>query len=270
MSAPCWLVRLGCVAYGEAWELQRRLVSARVAGEIPDVLILVEHPHVYTLGRGGHPENVLLDEAALAAVGAEVVWVDRGGDVTYHGPGQLVGYPIVDLQRLGKDVHQHLRRIEETLIRALADFGLEGRRDRAYTGVWVGPDEAPEKVAAIGVRVSRWVTSHGFALNVDPDLRYFGHIIPCGIRQRGVTSLAKLLNRPVGREEAEEAVLRHFAEVFDVDVTSIAGYQSRLRPATFTLESAYGSVAPLNRPEDFQAMIRQAMEDHADEVQRSR
>jgi lipoate-protein ligase B len=224
MTASCRVERLGVVDYEEAWELQRRAVEARLAGETPDVLFLVEHPHVYTLGRGGHVENVLLDEASLAARGARVLWVDRGGDVTYHGPGQLIGYPIVHLERLGKDTHQHVRRIEEVLIRALADFGLEGHRDPAYTGVWVGDF----KVAAIGVRVSRWVTSHGFALNVDPDLSYFANIIPCGIREKGVTSLARLLDRSVTRSEAEEAVLRHFADVFEVDLFTLAGTPCRL------------------------------------------
>jgi len=213
-AAPAGLLRLGLVDYEAAWDLQRRAVAARIAGEIADMLILVEHPHVYTLGRGGHAENVLLDEVALARVGARLFWVDRGGDVTYHGPGQLVGYPIVHLSRLGKDVHAHLRRIEETLIRALADFGVEGRREPEYTGVWVGD----EKIAAIGVRVSHWVTSHGFALNVDPDLGYFANIIPCGIRHKGVTSLAKLLGRTVSRSETETAVLRHFEDVFQVEV----------------------------------------------------
>jgi lipoate-protein ligase B len=211
----CRVLRLGVVPYAEAWELQRRLVAARAAGEIGDTLILVEHPHVYTLGRSGHAENVLLDEARLRAAGAELIWVDRGGDVTYHGPGQLVGYPILHLGRHGKDVHAHLRRIEETLIRALGDFDLVGWRDPAYTGVWVGPEGRGEKVAAIGVRVAKWVTSHGFALNVSTDLDYFAHIVPCGIRHRGVTSLERLLARPVSREEAEVAVLRHFADVFD-------------------------------------------------------
>ena len=227
MAAPCRVLRLGLVPYAEAWELQQRLVMARVAEEIPDVLVLVEHPHVYTLGRGGHAENVLLDEATAATIGAEIHWVDRGGDVTYHGPGQLVGYPIIHLPRWGKDVHQHLRRLEETLIRALADFGPEGRRDPAYTGVWVETERGPEKIAAIGVRVAHWVTSHGFALNVDPDLGYFGYIVPCGIRQRGVTSLARLLGRAVTRAEAEAAVLRHFAEVFEVDPLADPGLSAR-------------------------------------------
>jgi len=225
VTAPCWLLRLGTLDYSEAWALQRRAVAARVADEIPDLLILVEHPHVYTLGRSGHAENVLLDEARLQAKGAQLFWVDRGGDVTYHGPGQLVGYPIVQLARLGKDIHQHLRRIEETLIRSLVDFGIVGRRDPEYTGVWVGDD----KVAAIGVRVSRWVTSHGFALNVHTDLSYFTNIIPCGIHGRGVTSLARLLDRPVSRSEAETSVLRHFAGVFDVDMNegeAMAWYRS--------------------------------------------
>ena len=217
--APYRLLRLGLVDYAEGWNLQKSLVAARIAGEIPDTLLLLEHPHVYTLGRSGHASNVLLDETALAAKGAQLFWIDRGGDVTYHGPGQLVGYPIVHLERLGKDIHLHLRRIEETLIRALGDFGLEGRRDPAYTGVWVGDD----KVAAIGVRVSKWVTSHGFALNVATDLDYFANIIPCGIAGRGVTSLTRLLGREVSRGEAEAAVVRRFGEVFGVTAEAQAG-----------------------------------------------
>lgn len=222
VSASGWLLQLGRLAYREAWALQGRAVAKRVAGEIPDLLILVEHPHVYTLGRGGHAENVLRDASAPPDQSAEVLWVDRGGDVTYHGPGQIVGYPIIHLDRLGKDTHQHLRRLEEVILRTLADFGLEGRRDPAYTGVWVGD----EKVAAIGVRVSRWVTSHGFALNVDPNLDYFGQIIPCGIRDKGVTSLARLLGRPITNREVEPFLARHFEDVFalslrEVDVTEL-------------------------------------------------
>jgi lipoate-protein ligase B len=230
MTSTCYLRHLGLVDYSEAWDLQKRLVDARVEDEIPDTLLLLEHPHVYTLGRSGHAENVLLDEAALATIGAQLFWVDRGGDVTYHGPGQLVGYPIVHLARLGKDTHQHLRRIEDVLIRALGDFGLAGHREPEYTGVWVGD----EKVAAIGVRVSRWVTSHGFALNVDPDLSYFANIIPCGIRQKGVTSLSRLLGRPVSRAEAETAVLRHFADVFEVVIDASATSEP---PTTWLVEA---------------------------------
>lgn len=194
--------------------------------EIPDTLILLEHPHVYTLGRSGHAENILADESALAATSAAVRWVDRGGDVTYHGPGQLVGYPIVHLERLGRDTHQHVWRIEETLIRTLADFGVSGQRDPAYPGVWVG--EA--KIAAIGVRVAKWVSSHGFALNVSTDLSYFDNIIPCGIQGRGVTSLSQLLGRTVGRREVEEYLLDHFSEVFAV--TFVGSPQSQRKAAS--------------------------------------
>jgi lipoyl(octanoyl) transferase len=213
MTASYQLLRLGLVDYAEAWELQKNLVAKRLAGEIPDTLILVEHPHVYTLGRSGDARNILLDESALTGTGARLFWVDRGGDVTYHGPGQVVGYPIVHLERLGKDIHRHVWRIEETLIRALADLGVEGHRESAYTGVWVGD----AKIAAIGVRVARWVSSHGFALNVSTDLSYFGNIIPCGIPGRGVTSLSQVLGRTVDRVEAEDALLRHFADVFEVE-----------------------------------------------------
>lgn len=222
-SDECRVVRLGLTPYAEAWELQKRLAAARAADEISDTLLLVEHPHVYTLGRSGNAANLLVGEAGLKAGGADVFWVDRGGDATYHGPGQLVGYPIVHLGRHGKDVHAHLRRIEETLVGALGDFGVVGRRDPAYTGVWVGPEDHPEKVAAIGVRVAKWVTSHGFALNVATDLRYFAQIIPCGIRDRGVTSLERLVGRPVSRDEAEAAVLRHFAEVFQARLVDVVG-----------------------------------------------
>jgi lipoate-protein ligase B len=203
--------------------MQRRAVDARAREEIPDVLYLLEHPHVYTLGRGGHAENVLVDPATLAAEGVKVIWVDRGGDVTYHGPGQLVGYPIVQLARLGKDTHAHLRRLEEVLIRTLADFDVEGHREPAYTGVWVGD----EKIAAIGVRVARWVTSHGFALNVDPDLRSFARIIPCGIQEKGVTSLARVLGRTVNRDEVESAVTRHFADLFECELIESKGVPQR-------------------------------------------
>ena len=210
----CLLLRLGRVEYAAAWELQRRLVEARRAGEVGDVLILLEHPHVYTLGRRADESHVLVGEAGLAALGASLFRIDRGGDVTYHGPGQLVGYPILDLKRRGADVHRYVHDVEEVIVRTLADFGIAGGRLAGYPGVWVGD----EKVAAIGVKVAHWVSSHGFALNVDPDLSYFGHIVPCGLHDRGVTSIARLLGRPVGLEEAASRLEARFAEVFGCEL----------------------------------------------------
>lgn len=208
-----WLWTLpGPIDYERAWDWQRQLVDRRAANAIPDGLLLLQHPHIYTLGRLAKPEHVLADAATLERIGARLLAVDRGGDVTYHGPGQLVGYPIVALRPRGGDVHRYLRDLEEVLIRAIAEWGLAGRREPGYTGVWVG--EA--KIAAIGVRVSRGVASHGFALNVAPDLAYFGQIIPCGIRDRGVTSMARLLARPPSVEQVVERVAGHFAQVFDL------------------------------------------------------
>lgn len=212
--------RLGCVDYDAATLLQEQLVAARRAGQIPDTLLLCEHPPVITLGRGFHPENLLLTPEQLGARGIQVRQAARGGDVTYHGPGQLVGYPIVDLAppdgavptdprrqdrtssgtRPHRDVHAHLRGVEEVLIQLLAGYDLTGVRVPGRTGVWVG--EA--KVAAIGVAVRRWVTWHGFALNVGADLSAFDCIVPCGIRDRGVTSLSRLLGRPVTLVEVQD------------------------------------------------------------------
>ena len=206
----CLVVRAGVIDYLEAWELQKRLVEARVGGEAPDTLILLEHPPTYTTGRGGDDGNALFDDQALRRLGAVFYHTDRGGDITYHGPGQLVAYPIIDLKGWKQDVHAYCRSLEEVVIRTLGDFGIVAARIKGATGVWVGN----EKIAAIGVRVSRWVTSHGFALNVDPDLSYFGQIIPCGIRDKGVTSIARLLGEPVGREAVEQSVVAHFAEEF--------------------------------------------------------
>lgn len=211
---PCWAVDLGRLPYGSAWDLQGALVQARLAGRVPDLLLFVEHPHVYTLGRGGDERHVLWDERQLAERGVEVYHVDRGGDVTYHGPGQVVGYPIVALRRHGLDAHRYLRDLEEVLIRALADFGIAGGRVPGMTGVWV--DNA--KIAAIGVKFTRWVTSHGFALNVNTDLTYFSGIIPCGLTNRNVTSMARLLGGDVPVPAVHDALRRRFAEVFDVDV----------------------------------------------------
>jgi len=203
---------LGVVPYGEALALQRELVAGRQRGEIGDVLLLLEHPHVLTLGvRGdGGRQHILASAAELAARAVEVHEAGRGGDVTYHGPGQLVGYPILDLKPDRCDVHRYVRDIEEVLIRTVGDFGIEAGRVGGLTGVWVGG----EKLAAIGVRISRWVTSHGFALNVATELDYFRLIVPCGLADRGVTSMSRLLGRPVARSAVEERLRVRFCEVF--------------------------------------------------------
>ncbi len=208
---PLDVRRLGRVAYADALELQAGLVKQRRAGEIPDTLLLLEHPHVITLGSGSHPEHVLLDADERAARGIELFETGRGGDVTYHGPGQLVGYPILDLKPDRQDLHRYLRDLEEALILVLAEFGLDAGRKDGLTGVWVDD----RKLAAIGVRVSSgWITSHGFALNVATDLSYFGAIVPCGIRQHGVGSLSGELGRPVSLEEASAGVVRAMQRTF--------------------------------------------------------
>jgi lipoyl(octanoyl) transferase len=201
------------MAYAEALELQRALVEDRKADRIDDALLLVEHPHVLTLGvRGdGGRSHILATPEVLAARRVEVFETGRGGDITYHGPGQVVGYPIIDLKPDRCDVHRYVRDLEEVLIRTAADFGILGTRVNGLTGVWVGRD----KLAAIGVRISRWVTSHGFALNVSTDLNYFDLIVPCGIADRGVTSIAKLIGRPVSLTEVEDRLIDHFASIFD-------------------------------------------------------
>jgi len=210
VTRPLDVRRLGLIPYGDALELQKRLVDQRRAGEIPDTLLLLEHPHVITLGSGAHDENVLVSPEERAARGIELFETGRGGDVTYHGPGQLVGYPILDLAPDRKDVHIYVRDIEEVLIRTAAAFGVEAKRVPGLTGVWVGPDGREEKLAAIGIRISRWITSHGFALNVSTNLDHFNLIVPCGIVDRQVTSLEKLLGRAVAMAEAERAVEQAF------------------------------------------------------------
>ncbi len=212
---PLEVRRLGRVPYGEALELQAELVKERRAGEIPDTLLLLEHPHVLTLGSGWHPENVLVSAEERAERGIELFETGRGGDVTYHGPGQLVGYPILDLKPDRCDLHLYLRDLEEVLIGVLADFGLRAGRKEGLTGVWV----EDRKLAAIGVRVSSgWITSHGFALNVSTDLSFFGTIVPCGIREHGVGSIAGELGHAVPMEEVEDVVVRSFGRIFGISV----------------------------------------------------
>jgi len=206
--AACELIHLGSMRYAGAMELQQAVVEQRKRGEIPDQLLIVEHPHVVTMGRNGHSENLLASPELLERAGIDFHHTDRGGDVTYHGPGQIVGYPIVDLREWKRDVGAYLRALEQVLIETVDEFGISAGRMQGATGVWV--DGA--KIAAMGVHISRWVTSHGFALNVDPDLDYFRYIVPCGLRQP-VTSM-RALGCLAGREEVTAAIAGAFARVF--------------------------------------------------------
>lgn len=232
------------IAYAEAYALQKRIVAARKAGLMEDVLLLCEHPHVITQGRNGKKEHLLASENVLRQKSVEFFETSRGGDVTYHGPGQVVGYPIVNLGAIRRDVVWYVRQLEEAMIRATAEFGVEAGRDVGKTGVWVKPSgqteerflhsapangagapvemtgslRAAEKLAAIGVHLSRWVTSHGFAFNVSTDLRYFDLIVPCGIADRKATSLEKLLGRSVEMKEVKPKLAKHFGEVFGLEL----------------------------------------------------
>ena len=208
--------RLGLIDYQRALDLQRELVERRKRGEIPDQLLLLEHPDVITLGvkTRNDRSHVLESEASLAARGVALFETGRGGDVTYHGPGQLVGYPILDLKPDRCDVHRYVRDLEEVLIRAVATFDIAAGRVPGLTGIWVGAGDRQAKLAAIGVRISRWVTSHGFALNVNTDLSQFGLIVPCGITDKGVTSMERELGRRVPMDEVMNAVERSMLNVF--------------------------------------------------------
>lgn len=218
---PLEVRRLGTVPYAEALAMQRALVEDRRAERIPDRLLLLQHPPVITLGvKGdGGRSHIVASDAHLASLGVGISEAGRGGDVTYHGPGQIVGYPILDLKPDRQDVHRYVRDIEEVMIRVCADYGVTAGRVQGLTGAWVGA----EKVGAIGVRISRWITSHGFAFNVSTNLDHFGLIVPCGIGDRGVTSLEKITGRHVPLAEAEELVIRRFAEVFDRQPIEAAG-----------------------------------------------
>lgn len=205
--------RLGTVGYEDGLELQRSLVEDRKADRVGDLLLLLQHPPVVTLGvRGdGGRANIVATDERLRELGVDVQETGRGGDVTYHGPGQIVGYPILDLKPDRCDVHRYVRDIEEVMIRACAGYGVTAGRIQGLTGAWLGT----EKIGAIGVRISRWITSHGFAFNVQTDLSHFQLIVPCGISDRGVTSLSRALGRPVDIPEVEDALIRHFADVFE-------------------------------------------------------
>lgn len=222
----CHIVDLGLLGYAEAWNLQKCLVIARKANLIEDVLLLCEHPHVITLGRNGKREHLLASEQVLRQKNVEFHASDRGGDITYHGPGQIVGYPILNLGAIRRDVGWYMRSLEEIMIRASAAFGITAERVAGKTGIWVRtpPDENSneEKLGAIGVHLSRWVTSHGFAYNVATDLRYFDLIVPCGITGRKATSLEKILGRVVKCEEAMQPLVRNFADVFTFEMREMS------------------------------------------------
>ena len=230
---------LGLIGYKECWTIQQKFFDTLIAAKRPcedEVtpkptarLLLCEHPHVYTLGKSGHADNLLVNEAFLARIGAEFYRIDRGGDITYHGPGQLVGYPVLDLQRLNMGLKEYVHALEQSVIDTIADFGVYGGRVPGATGVWLG-DEVPRegnqpvdrgplrKICAIGVRSSHFVTMHGFALNVNTQLDYFGHINPCGFTDRGVTSLQKELGHKMDMDTVKEAYVRHFEKIINIKI----------------------------------------------------
>lgn len=204
------VINLGRTDYKGCWDLQQRLFDQRSAGEVSDLLLLTEHDHVYTIGKGGDKNHLLANDEELESRGVAVYQNDRGGDITYHGPGQLVGYPILDLNNYYLDLHRYLRDLEEVIIRTLAGYGVSASRNADYTGVWVGND----KICAIGVKTSRWITMHGFAFNVNTDLSYFERIIPCGILEKGVTSLQQILGRKIDLSDVAAQVVEKFSLVF--------------------------------------------------------
>ena len=227
---------LGRTRYAETWDLKRRLFDLRHQGLIDDVLLFTEHEHVYTLGKGGDSNHLLASEEELSKDGTEVFRIDRGGYITYHGPGQIVGYPILDLNQYSPDIHKYLRSLEDAIIGVLRSYGIEGEREEGMTGVWVGG----EKIAAIGVKVSRWVTMHGFALNVNTDLQKFERIIPCGIFHKGVTSMKRILGKELLLEDVEERLTESFASVFGCTPVVVAPEMLRQRIESLHVQSSRG------------------------------
>jgi lipoyl(octanoyl) transferase len=233
MSNTIELYDIGRKSYQPVWDLQHKVQQAIIdekraeqKGEFDgirkkDAFIMVEHPHVYTLGKSGAEENMLRSMAELEDWDAELVKIDRGGDITYHGPGQIVGYPILDLDRYFTDIHKYLRYLEDVIIRVCGDYGFEAGRIEGLTGVWVGN----EKICAMGIRCSRWVTMHGFALNVNTDLNYFNNIVPCGIQDKAVTSLEKLTGNKVDIKEVKKRIVFHFEKVFETSIKDMGGQE---------------------------------------------
>jgi lipoyl(octanoyl) transferase len=222
---------LGVIDYQRAWDYQEGLFAETVQQKVnnrkhnrqqptTNYLLFCQHPPVYTLGKSGRPEHLLLNESELRALGAQFYRINRGGDITYHGPGQLVGYPILDLDHFFTDIHRYLRLLEEAVIRTLADYGLAAGRIGGLTGVWLDHERQlhPRKICALGVKASRWVTMHGFALNVNPDLRYFSHIVPCGIADKAVTSMQQELGQALAMDEVEARVRWHLAALFEMNL----------------------------------------------------
>lgn len=230
MSIPVKLHRLGKVSYKEAWDFQQELFDQKVQQKLENRkgdaaaqknighdLIICEHPHVYTLGKSGDVSHLLIKPEKMAEAGIDFFKINRGGDITYHGPGQIVIYPILDMDEIFTDIHKYLRYLEEAVIQTLAHYGLKGDRYDGFTGVWLDPQVLGKerKICAMGVKCSRWVTMHGLALNVNPDLMYFSHIVPCGIEGKQVTSLAKELKSEVPMQEVQEVLLNELAKLFD-------------------------------------------------------
>ncbi len=213
MDSKGYIINLGMIDYGKAWELQRRLWLKRVEGEVPDLLLLLEHPHVMTLGRRGNRSYLIASPEELEAMRVPIFHVERGGDITYHGPGQMVGYPILNLKDYGYRVVRYVEQLEEVILRLLRDFGIEGKRETLNRGVWVGR----EKIASIGVAIKRWVSFHGFALNYDTDLSYFDLIHPCGLEGVKVTSMGRVLGKKISRNDLMEKIRFHFKGVFQRD-----------------------------------------------------
>ena len=235
---PLLTIDLGLFSYADAFALQERIVAAHKLDAIDDVLLFCTHPHVITLGRNGNRANLLASEHVLRQKGVELHETNRGGDITYHGPGQIVGYPILNLERIRRDVHWYVRSLEESMIRATADFGISAFPVSGKTGVWVksAHGDQEEKLAAIGVHLSRWITSHGFAYNVATDLRYFDLIVPCGIADRKATSLEKLLSRSVAPSEVQPHLIQHFSDIFS------------FTPQTTTREALIALLAAVHHP----------------------
>ena len=219
--SSCLQIDLGLIPYAEAYALQKRIVSARKLDVVEDVILFCEHPHVITQGRNGKREHLLASESVLRQKGVEFFETSRGGDVTYHGPGQVVAYPILNLGAIRRDVVWYVRQLEDAMIRATAEFGITAEREAGKTGIWVGQGRSSEKLGAIGVHISRWVTSHGLAYNVSTDLRNFELIVPCGIADRKPTSLEKLLGRRADLNEVRPKLAKHLGEVFGLVLKEI-------------------------------------------------